>query len=294
MWMYLLYRLMSFIANTLPRSLGNWTALRIADCRYFLKPRLREAVRANLKVILGPEASAAHLHYELRWTFRSFGKQVYEFVGNRRFDARFVDRCVTFQGLEHVEAARRAGRGAVLVSAHLGNWELGPAAMSYRNIPVLSIIQAQSNPRIHRFFMSQRQGRNYKAVQVGAAARPVLRHLKDNGLLAVLGDRPYGEKGVEVDFFGRSVPFPEGPARMALASGAAYIPGFVLRRFDDSFIISFKPAISPPAGGDRDEKVRAMTQEYARILEGLVRENPSQWLPFYPVFAPGSRPEAGP
>ncbi len=288
---YLLYQLITFVANTVSRSFGNWLSLRIADCNYFLNRRSRDGARANLHVILGPEASAEHLQYSLRWTFRCFGKYMFEFVGYKRFNARFLDRCVIFMGLEHVEEARAAGRGAVVVSAHLGNWELGAAAMSYRGIPMLSIIQPHPNPRIHELYMQRRASHNYQVVNVGEAARPTLRHLKDNGLVAVLGDRPYGEEGIRVEFFGRQVVFPTGPARLALAARAPLIPGFVLRRWDDSFRIFFQSPIVPPAGASRGEQVRHMVQEFARQLEGLVRENPTQWPTFYPVFEGSGLPE---
>jgi len=294
MFSYLLYRLISLVSNLLPRSLGNWVALRIADGHYFLDRRAREAVRNNLRIILGPGASPARLQYELRWTFRCFGKYMAEFVGNRRYNAAFVDRCVTFKGLEHVEAARAAGRGVVLASAHLANWELGGAALSARGLQVLAVVQPHPNPRVHRFFMSQRQRLNYRVLPVGSAALPILRHLRTNGVVAVLGDRPYGEEGIEIEFFGRPARFPTGPARLALATGAAFLPAFVLRCFDDSFMWLIEPPIPHPPGGLRPERARLMTQAYARVLERHVRENPSQWLPFYPVWEGSGRAPADP
>ena len=290
MLVYLTYRLIALVANLVPRSFGNWLALRAADGNYFLNRPARDAVRNNLKVILGEQASPAHLQYQLRWTFRCFGKYLLEFAGRRRFDARFIDRCVTFKGVEHVEAARAAGRGAVLVGAHMANWELGGAAMSYRGAPVLAIVQPHPNPRVHRFFVSQRERHNYRVLPVGHAARPILRHLTANGLVAMLGDRPYGEEGLEIDFFGHAALLPTGPARLALITGAELIPWFVLRRFDDSFMIAFEPPIPRPAAGSRRERALTMTQAFARVLETYVRENPSQWLNFYPVWGGNGRP----
>lgn len=288
---YLLYRLISFVANNVSRTFGNWLSLRIADCNYFLNKRSRDGARANLRVILGPDVSDTHRLYSLRWTFRCFGKYMFEFVGEERFNAKFFDRCVTFMGQEHIEEAFRRKRGVVLVGAHLGNWELGAAALSSRGLPVLTIIQKHPNPRIHEFLMASRASRDYKVITVGGeAARVGLRHLKNNGALAVLGDRPYGEEGIRIKFFGHEVLFATGPARLAMASGAALIPTFVLRRWDDSFRIFSRPPIEPPEGASREEGVRFMVQEFARQTEELVRENPTQWPTFYPVFE-GGRPE---
>ncbi|HOX07158.1 MAG TPA: lysophospholipid acyltransferase family protein [Planctomycetota bacterium] len=291
---YLLYRLASLASNLLPRAAGNWVALRAADLCYLSWRSVRQAVRANLRTILGPDASEAHLRYQTLWTFRCFGKYMAEFVGNRRYDASFIDRCVTFRGIEHFDAARRAGRGAVLVSAHLGNWELGGAAMSCRGTPVLAIVQPHPNARVHRFFMSQRESLHYRVLPVGAAALPILRHLRSNGIVALLGDRPYGEEGVVVDFCGRPALFASGPARLALATGTPMIPAFVLRRYDDSFTIVLEPPIPHPAGGAHEDRVRRMMQDFARVLEDRVRDNPSQWLAFYPVWDGPGRAQADP
>jgi KDO2-lipid IV(A) lauroyltransferase len=287
---YLPYRLISLVSNLMPRSVGSWLAMRIADCYYLLSPAKRAVVRGNLRVILGEEVSPTHLQYHLRWTFRCFGKTLEEFAGRRRFDARFIERYVTFKGVEHVRAARAAGRGAVLVGAHMGNWEMVGAAASLRGAPVLAIVQPHPNPRVHRFFMSQREKLNYRVLPVGHAARPILRHLTSNGIVALLGDRPYGEEGLEVEFFGRATILPTGPARLALISGAELIPWFVVRRSDDSFMIAFEPPIPRPASGSPRERARAMTQAFARVLETYVRENPSQWLTFYPVWDGNGRP----
>jgi lauroyl/myristoyl acyltransferase len=290
MLVYLFYRLIALVVNLVPRSVGNWLALRIADSYYFLSPAKRAAVRSNLRVILGEKASPAQLQYQLRWTFRCFGKSLAELADRRRIDARFTDRCLTFKGVEHVRAARTAGRGAVLVGAHMGNWEMVGAAASLRGAPVLAIVQPHPNPRVHRFFMSQRERLDYRVLPVGHAARPILRHLAANGLVALLGDRPYGEEGLEVEFFGRATLLPTGPARLALISGAELIPWFVVRRFDDSFTIAFEPPIPRPVSGSSRERARAMTQAFARVLETYVRENPSQWLTFYPVWDGNGRP----
>lgn len=284
MFVYVVYKLVALLANLLPRSVGNWAALRVADGHYFLNRRLRRAVRENLAVILGPGARPEYLQYELRWTFRSFGKYLLEFAGAARFGRRFIDRCVSFQGWEHVEAARREGRGVVLVSAHFGNWELGAAALAARGLPALAVVQRHPNRRVDELFARHRARLDFRAVPVGQAAVPILRHLRSGGTVTVLGDRPYGEGGVLLEFFGRPARFPTGPARLALAAGAAFIPGFVLRRFDDSFTIVFEPPLTAAAGAGRRRRLRALTEAYVRILERYVRENPSQWLNFYPAW----------
>ncbi len=99
------------------------------------------------------------------------------------------------------------------------------------------------------------------------------------------------EQGVVVDFFGKPCRFPQGPARLSLATGAPIIPAFCLRRTNDSFTTVFLPPVPAPEEGTREEKVVAMTQSFAHIIEDAIRMNPEQWAVFYPIWEGTWRPE---
>ena len=113
------------------------------------------------------------------------------------------------------------------------------------------------------------------------AVRPSAKVLKEGSILCILGERNLTDSGIPVRFFGRTALFPQGPARLALATKTPLVPGFTIRRPNEGFTLCFEPEIEPPKTGTKKEKVQAMTQEFARILEDYIRWHPSQWGVFY-------------
>lgn len=123
------------------------------------------------------------------------------------------------------------------------------------------------------------------------AARAMLRALRRNEVVGVMGDRDPTQQGVMVEFFGRPCRFPQGPARLSLATGAPIIPAFCLRRSNDSFSTVFLPPIPIPEEGDRDERVQKMAQSFADIIAETIRVYPELWAVFYPVWDADWQPE---
>ena len=116
------------------------------------------------------------------------------------------------------------------------------------------------------------------------AVRPALRVLKRNGVLGMLGERLAGDDGVAVDFCGRRVCFPKGPAWLAVKSGAAVVPMLNIREKDNTFTILSGPAILPPEGGGEGEKILTVTQRFASFLEPYVKRYPELWATFFDFF----------
>jgi KDO2-lipid IV(A) lauroyltransferase len=137
---------------------------------------------------------------------------------------------------------------------------------------------------VNELFRRQRASRGYEVIPLDGAYRRSVQALRENKLLCVLGERNIGEGGIEVDFFGRPTLFPQGPARIALAADAPMIPGFVVRRPDNTFEGIIEPPVPVPRRGGRREKARAMTREYAKLVESYVRRYPAQWGVFFRVW----------
>lgn len=282
---YWLFRLLMFSTSVLPLRFAYWVALRIADLGYFLGDRKgRQAIMKNLRRVF-PDEPHSRIVYESRWVFRNWGKYLTEFFRFRCFDEAYFMRHTSPLGVEHVREALAQGRGALVMSAHISNWELGAAYMTVcEGMPVNVVAAQHVSKRIDDLFIGERAALGIKVIYTHEAARKVMRALKDNETVCILGDRDVTGGGIAVDFFGRPCLFPQGPARLALKTGAALIPGFVLRRTNDSFIISYQKPLEFPAGLDKDEQVRAVISEYAKRLEQVIREHPEEWPAFYDVW----------
>jgi len=286
--------------SVFPRWFVYWGSHRLGDINYLFDRRGREAVKSNLRTILPAGTSEDHICFEARWVFRNFAKVISEFFSYRHFGPEFMDRYVQSRGMEHVDNALARGRGAILVSAHIGNWELAAGAMAHLGHTVWGIVQMHAHPKVNELFIGQREKRNYRILDMHNAVRPSAKALKEGGIICVMGERNLTDSGIPVRFFGKTALFPQGPARLALATKSPLLPGFTIRRPNEGFTLCFEPELQPPATGTKKEKVQAMTQEFARILEDYVRWHPSQWGVFYRAWdedPPGkvaSRTEAAP
>ncbi|GHS94817.1 acyltransferase [Planctomycetales bacterium] len=282
---YWLFKLLLFSTRVLPLRYGYWIALRIADFGYFIADRgRREALKRNLHVVF-PDAGEQRLVYEARWIYRNWGKYLCEFFRFREFDENYFGKHVSIAHPERVAALFRRGKGVIMLSAHFGNWEIGAAYFSlYCGLPVNALVARQVSPQLEEMFINERAAQKIKLLYIDDDPRKIYQALKNNEMVCILGDRDPTGNGVPVNFFGRPCRFPQGPARLALATDCAVVMGVSRRLSNDNFILDLDTEVRLPTTGTRDEKVRQFTQNFADFLEEKIRCSPEQWSAFYDVW----------
>jgi KDO2-lipid IV(A) lauroyltransferase len=272
------------LASTLPRGLQYFIAQRVAGLNHLCDMHVRQSVQANLRVILGADAPASLIRHETRWVFRSFGMYLCEFFGHRRFGPEYLDQNVIVQGREHLDASLRRGRGVIFCSGHYSNWELGATMVAHLGYPITAVTQMHAHSKTNAMFVRQREKAGIRVVHSQHGATAAIKALRQNQTVALLGDRTTGGPVVPVELFGRRTFLPQGPWRIALASGAALLPTFVYRRANYGYTLAFGAPIEMPAEGGRQERVAVMAQAWARHLEARVRADPSQWAVFFRMW----------
>ncbi|MBI3828040.1 MAG: lysophospholipid acyltransferase family protein [Planctomycetes bacterium] len=295
MLVYHSFRAITLLASTLPRGLQYSAACRLADLYRLMSPRARKAVKSNMRVILGEQASEATVRHETRWAFRSFGMYLCEFFGFRRFGPAYLDEHVRVVGREHLDRALASGHGCLLVSGHYSNWELGASMVGHMGYPILIVAQMHRDPRVNELFIGQRAKHGVTVAHTEQGAIAALRALRENRPVAILGDRPTGGPTVPVKLFGRPIPFPQGPWRLALSTGAPILPTFVRRNYRGGYTLEFDAPVTVPAGLPRNQAISAFAQRWAKVLEAKIAADPSQWAAFYEAWpeTPSSGPSAG-
>jgi KDO2-lipid IV(A) lauroyltransferase len=254
---------------------------------------LRDAVQKNIEVALAarhcaPRGNAKQL---AKRAFSNFGAYIADYFLLPWIKRRSIHRWVTaHEGTEHLDAALARGRGVLLMTCHLGLWELGGVYLRYGgyDVNVVGLVdRAHEGITEFRDWMRTRQGIGVvNRDGVHLAALTIRELLSQNKIVALLGDRLVGEKGVEVDFMGRRVAFPVGPLRMARATGAAVLPCFVIRE-GRGYRATIEPPIAiAPTAGISPTDFQSAVQELARRFERRICDHLDQWYVFFPFWEP--------
>lgn len=273
------YRLAALLSRSLPRRLGYWLGLRIADYFYWRRPVERHAVQGNLQRIFaarGLTPAGATLPGLARKTFQHFGKYLVDFFRFARLSEEEVKRLVTLENSDALRAAAARGKGVLAVTAHLGNWEVGGAVVAALGYRLHAVALPQSSQRLDRLFNAQRASRGIHVFPLGHAAFGIVRCLKRGEMVALLGDRNFDQHSGRHEFFGAPALLPRGPAWLAAHTGAPLVPIFLLRQEDDTFLLRCHPPIYPEAAGT-EEHIRTA---WIAALEKEVAAAPWQWFIF--------------
>ena len=176
---------------------------------------------------------------------------------------------------EILDAALTQKKGVILLTAHIGNWELGGMALSLLGYPVLAIALDHKDHRVNKFFKNRRMTKGIEVVSLGKAGRVCFKALKHNKCVAIVGDRDFSDSGYVMDFCGKTKTIPRGPAMLSLKSGALIVPAFVIREKYNHLTLKLLPAIQTE--GMNEKQIMELC---ASIIESQIYAHPTQWLMF--------------
>jgi lauroyl/myristoyl acyltransferase len=284
------FRLHQFGVTRLPaRALGVIIAL-FTTFFWIVLRNIRAAIASNLEAVLGP----CGWWERQRRIFRTF--HTFAWCLSERYERLSTDRVFTIEaeGLEAWRELAAAEPGFILVTAHLGAWEVGsmlPASREARRVHVVR--EAETDPRAQEFIeglIRKCGGELYvthfaEDPQLGMALLGALRH---GEVVALQGDRPRsGGRTVEASLFGRPFPLPVGPAALARAAGVPIVPVFVFREGRLRYRCVLRPPIRVAQTGDRQRDVREALEGFVADLESAIRREPHQWFCFRRIWERG-------
>ena len=239
--------------------------------------RFRRAVTlTNLESHLhlaGPHGS----HVEVgRRSYANFGRALVEFARLPTVDAAYIKRYIELRGLDNLDRAKQDGKGAILVTGHFGSWELMGCILARLGYPVTFVVGIQRNPLVQDLMNGLRREVGIEIIEISSTHR-IAHALRNGRFLAMLCDQDAGTKGVFVRFLEDPVSTVQGPARLAIMTGAPIIPGFIIRLGGSKHRIVIEPPVGAgPAGGK--ETVTSLTQAYTSVIESFVKKYPDHWL----------------
>jgi predicted exporter/lauroyl/myristoyl acyltransferase len=249
-----------------------------------LATQRREIVIQNLLPVLnGDRKSAERAAHELFVQFSIKLVDLWRYESGVVEERWFAD----WNGWENFERANVRGKGVLLITPHLGNWEFGGAFLVQQGVKLFVLTQPEPDGKLTELRQSSRARWGVETLIVGEDAFAfveIIRRLQEGATVALLVDRPPAPTAVEVKLFGRNFPASIAVAELARASGCAIVPSFIVRK-PDGYIAQIFPEISydRAAIGDRAARIQ-LTQEILRAFEPAIRQHLTQWFHFVPIW----------
>jgi KDO2-lipid IV(A) lauroyltransferase len=282
------------ISRVFPRRMSYGIARRLADLYVLFDKRGRDCVINNLRQIQagsGVALSPRALHSLARENFLNFAKYLVDFFKFLHLDRKHVDRVVHFGNVPAVlDDLLAHGKGIIFLSAHLGNWELGAAALAAMGYKLNSVALQVPDKKLNELYRHYRASRGLYPIPFGRAGRESIAALRRNEIVAVVADRDFTGSDHTVEFFGRPARLPDGPAKLALATGAPLLPIFMIRLPDDTFAY----IMEEPIWADKSRQtVDDVMRQVAMALERVIRQHSEQWFLFHNLWdVEGDRAQA--
>jgi KDO2-lipid IV(A) lauroyltransferase len=232
-------------------------------------PRLRRTALKNLEM-----AGFAGRERITTAVFDSVARLVVSFARFPQITPANVNEWIRYEGVENFERARSHGKGVLIATAHLGNWELSAFAHAYLTAPMHIVVRPIDNVKIDALVEQRRALSGNRVITKKDAARGILRALSAGDAVGILIDQnTTPEQGVFIDFFGVKACAGTAFAKLAHHSGAAVVPGYALwSDAEQRYVLHFEPEIE--MSGDVQED----TQRVHARLEAAIRKHPGQWL----------------
>jgi KDO2-lipid IV(A) lauroyltransferase len=250
-----------------------------------------EGIRENFRLALGvPEREVRRLTRRL---FFENGRSVID-LWRLRSEA-FVPKITSFDADGTILAkVRKNGRGFLLVTGHVGNWEMGAVTLRGHALTPAVVGQPELDPDVEAMRLSLRTRLGVESIDIGssmATAFKVRAAVEAECAVALLVDRAYPEDQVMVPYFGRPTPFLRSPALLARFCRCEILPGFFLRSPDGSYFNVWGTPLAADESLPPEEDARRIMSSVAADLEGVVRAHPTQWFNFYRFWKDGSASE---
>lgn len=276
---YWLVRAVASLLGWMPRGLARLFANGLAWAVFRLLRRLRQVGERNLE-LTQPKLSSEERERILRGVYRSLGWQLVEFCRMSRYTAKNTEGWIRTEGMEHYLAARARGNGVLVLTGHLGAWELSSFYHSLMGYPMAMVIRRLDNRRLDDFVNGIRCMHGNRVLHKDDFARGLLTAMHAGETVGILMDTNMTPpQGIFVRLFGIEACTASGLARVALKTGAAVLPGFMVwEAAEQKYVLRFGPELVFTHSEDHEKDIAVATQQCNDVLEAWIRRYADQWL----------------
>jgi KDO2-lipid IV(A) lauroyltransferase len=282
--LYLALRITSWLLPYVPLSVAYAMAAAAGRLAYFLVPSARGTICENLSVVFSESPTSRRVRRTALAVFQNDAKNWVDTLRIGQLSREDILDSVAVDGWHHLEAALSEGKGVILVTLHLGNFDLVGQVLAARGLNVTVPVEHMKPAKLFDFLLHQRISKGITLVPVERAPRAMLQALRLGQVVGVAGDRNMAGRVEWVDFFGKSAPMPRGPASLARHTGAPLLLAIGLRTGSSRYQGIITPPLELCASVDSALAERENTQRLAHAFEPFIKRFVDQWLVFSPIW----------
>lgn len=280
------FRFADWVTHKLPLKAARGLARGLANTAYWVFPHLRRNVADNLSHVIA--ADRQRVRRLTQRTFVNYANQIVDYSRlSRRSNGDLRSLFSAVEGIDHLDAALKRGKGVIIVTAHLGNWELGGLLFAHMGYPLNAVTLEEHIEQLTDMREKYRSKRGIRTFRIGRspfAFIDIMAALRRNEVIAMLVERPWPRAAVQVSFFGKPALFSSGPAVLAMTTDAVILPGFVWCENDGRYHGRLSEPLQLEKFDDRETSIQRNTQKIADVFESVIREHPDQWYNFVPIW----------
>ena len=267
------------LLGAIPRRWARTVGSAVGAVAFTILGRLRKVGLTNLELAF-PEKSAAEREQILRRLYRNLGWLLAEFCQMPHYTPGNTRSLIRYEGLEHYLAARDRGKGVLILTGHLGAWELSSYYHSLMGHPMSMVIRRLDNARVDKLVNDIRCLHGNRVLHKDDFARGLIGAMRQGETVGILMDTNMTPpQGSFVPFFGRLACTASGMARVALKTGATVLPGFMLwEESEQKYVLHFGEAIDLVSTGNDEHDALENTARFTAVIESWIRRYPDQWL----------------
>ena len=276
------YYAIFLLVRYLPTMICHWLGKIVVLLVHAFSRRDRNGLACNLSMVLDKPVDDPFIRKTVRRTYINYGQYMVDFFLIPQLPPNKIRKFFAYiKGEDILKKALEKGKGAIFLTAHVGNWEIGGSMLRLLNYPLAIVAMAHNSTATNALVNHLRKDKGISVIEMDHGSPfsgiEIMRYLRNNGIVAMGGDRDFFGRGRPVTFFGRKVIFPVGPVIMAMKSGAALIPSFVLKQPDGRYFGVLEEAIPISSEGNLDDDIEENLGKTARIFEKYIRRHPDQW-----------------
>ncbi|MCP4748472.1 MAG: lysophospholipid acyltransferase family protein [Desulfobacteraceae bacterium] len=274
---YAIYYTVRYLPRRICRLLGHLVGRII----YIVSKNDCKNLARNFSLALGKPVHHPDVRKAVRGIFLNYSRYMIDYFLFPQLDAGKVKSYFsTIRGQRVLDQSLAKGKGVILVSAHVGNWEIGGNLLRVLNYPLTVVGLPHNTDRTNMLVTHLRKIRGIDIIEVGQSTLcvvPIIDALRKNRIVAMIGDRDHLGTGRPVNFLNTQICLPIGPIVLAMISGAALIPTFVIEKADGTYYGVLEQPLPIQTSGDRDHAIDCNLRRLAAVFETYIRRYPDQW-----------------